>query len=284
MSTTPPRVTGLFVHPVKSMALRSLDRAPVLPRGLADDRSWVVVDAAGVLVSARTDPQLLGVQADTPLTDPSLDRPLRLRAAGLADQVVEVPDAPPVPLRLHANDLTGVPADEETQRWVRAAVGRDDVRLLWCAAPEQRQLNPAYSRPGDHTAYADGYPVTLVSEESLRQLNDWITEEALARGEETPAPLPITRFRPNVVVRGTEPFAEDGWKRVRIGDVVLRAARPTDRCVMTTVDPVTLARGKEPIRTLAKHRRWDSKTWFAVNFVPEDSGTIAVGDPVVVED
>ncbi|GGD19466.1 MOSC domain-containing protein [Nocardioides daphniae] len=277
-------MTGLHVHPVKSMALRSLASAEVLPRGLADDRSWVVVDADGLMVSARTDQQLLHVQADTPVTAPGVTGALRLRHAGLPDREVSVPQGTPVPLRLHANDLTGVEADPETQTWLRAAVGRDDVRLLWCQAPEQRRLNPAYSRPGDHTAYADGYPVTLVSEESLRQLNDWIVEGALARGEEPDAPLPMERFRPNIVVAGAEPFAEDGWRRVRMGDVVLRMARPTDRCVMTTVDPTTLARGKEPIRTLARHRRWDGKTWFAVNLVPETTGTVNVGDEVVVEE
>ncbi|QCX27251.1 MOSC domain-containing protein [Nocardioides jishulii] len=282
--TAAPRVTGLFVHPVKSMALRPLHRARLLPRGLADDRSWVLVDAHGVLVSARTDPQLLAVEADTPSTDPTVTHALRLRSAGLPDHAVEVPDGSPVPLRLHRNDLTGVPADEEAQRWVRAAVGRDDVRLLWCQAPEQRRLNPAYSRPGDHTAYADGYPVTLASEDSLRQLNDWVAQEASRRGEAAPVPMTMARFRPNVVVAGTSPFEEDGWRRVRIGDTVLRMARPTDRCVMTTFDPQTLARGKEPLRTLAKHRRWDSKTWFAVNLVPEVPGTVAVGDEVVVED
>ena len=96
---------------------------------------------------------------------------------------------------------------------MRKALGRDDVRLVWCDDPTRRTLNPAHSRPEDFTAYADGYPVTIASESSLRQLNDWITEGALERGEEPPAPLPMQRFRPNLVVDCETPFAEDDWTR-----------------------------------------------------------------------
>ena len=98
----------------------------------------------------------------------------------------------------------------------------------------------------------------------------------------------MIRFRPNVIIDGEadEPFAEDGWPSVRLGAVRFRVSGVCDRCVMTTIDPVSLVRGKEPIRTLAKHRRWDGKTWFGVWLVPDLAGSradavIAVGDDVV---
>lgn len=277
-------VTALAVHPVKSMAGRALPHAQVLPRGLVDDRSWMVTDADGEMVTARTLHGLLALEADTPVTDPTLTSPLRLRAPGLPDHHVETPDGPEQRVVLFGNELTGVPADAATHAWLGAATGRDDLRLVWCAHPEQRHLSPRHSRPGDHTAYADGYPVTVVSEESLTQLNDWIVEGALQRGEEPPTPLGMERFRPNVVVRGAGAFAEDGWGRIRVGDVVLRLVKPSPRCVMTTVDQVTLETGKEPIRTLARHRRRDGKVVFAVNAVPETAGSISVGDAVELLD
>jgi len=273
-------LTGLFVHPVKSTAVRPLRRSAVLPRGLADDRSWVLSGTDGVMVTARTFADLFRITADTPATDPTVTADLRLRAEGAADLDVAVPDGDPVPVQVHSNHLTGVPAGDEAQAWVREVLGRDDLRLLWCRDPQARRLNPARSRPGDHTAYADGYPVTIASEASLRQLNDWITETTLERGEEPREPLDMDRFRPNVVIDGDEPFAEEGWAGVRVGDVRFRTVRPTDRCVMTTIDPTTLDRHPEPIRTLARHRRWDGKVWFAVNLIPVDSGTIEVGDVV----
>jgi len=280
VSGSPLTLTGLFVHPIKSTAVRPLRTSPVLPRGLADDRSWVLSADDGVMVTARTFSDLFRITADTPVTDPTVTAALRLRAEGVADLDVAVPDGDPVPVQVHSNHLTGVPAADEAQAWVREVLGRDDLTLLWCQDPQARQLNPARSRPGDHTAYADGYPVTIASEASLRQLNDWMVGTALERGEEPPSPMAMDRFRPNLVIDGDEPFAEDTWPGLRVGDVRFRTVRPTDRCVMTTIDPSTLERRPEPIRTLARHRRWDGKVWFAVNLIPVDAGTVSVGDVV----
>lgn len=276
------QITGLAIHPVKSTAIRPLASADVSARGLADDRSWVVVDGDGVIVTAREEHGLFAITADTPRTDAGVDGDLRLRAAGLADLALDHPVGDRVRVLLFSQELQGVPAGDEADTWVRTALGRDDVRLVWCDDPARRRLDPESSRPGDHTAYADGYPVTLASEASLRRLNDWIVEDALERGEEPPAPLPMTRFRPNLVVDGDEPFAEDSWTGLRVGDVDLRIAGPTDRCVMTTIDLAALGTGKEPIRTLARHRQWDHRTWFAISLVPESAGTLRVGDPVTV--
>ncbi|WP_457207069.1 MOSC domain-containing protein [Nocardioides sp. P5_C9_2] len=276
------QITSMAVHPVKSTAIRPVTTVAVLPRGLEDDRSWVVVDADGVIVTAREQHGLFAITADTPRTDPTLDRALRLRATDLPDLVLDHPCGDLVRVRLFSQELQGVPAGGDADAWVRQALGRDDVRLVWCDDPTRRRLNPAFSAPGDHTAYADGYPVTIASEASLRRLNDWILEGALARGEEPPAPLPMERFRPNLVVDGDEAFAEDSWTGVTIGAVRFRVAKPTDRCVMTTIDAGSLTTGKEPIRTLARHRLVDHKTLFAVSLVPESPGTIAVGDEVSV--
>ncbi len=186
-----------------------------------------------------------------------------------------------LPVRLFSLDLEAVPAGPAADTWLRAVLGRD-VRLVWCDDPTRRSLQPSVSEPGDHAAFPDAFPVTLASLASLAQLNDWIAETAIERGEELPDPLPMARFRPNLVIDGDEPFAEDGWDRISIGDVSFRRGKPVARCVMTTIDPVTLATTKEPIRTLARHRRSpDGDTLFAVHLVPESTGRISVGDAVI---
>jgi uncharacterized protein YcbX len=276
-------VTSLGIHPVKSTAIRHVRRAEVRPWGLLGDRRWMVVDGDFAMVSAREVHELFSITADTPQTTPASPGPLRLSADGHSPLDVVEPESEPIAVRLHDKDLLGRPADEAANAWVRTVLGRDDLTLVWCDEPTRRSLNPAYGRPGDHTAYADGYPVTLASLDSLARLNEWIAEDALLRGETPDPPLPIERFRANVVVRGAEPFAEDGWERVRIGDAVLRKAKGVDRCVMTTISLRDLATGKEPIRTLARHRQWDGKTWFAVQLIPEQTGRISVGDHVEVE-
>lgn len=276
-------LTSIGIHPVKSTAIRHVSQAVVRPWGLLGDRRWMVVDGDFELVTARELHELFTITADTPQTTPASPTALRLSADGVDPLDVVEPEGDPVPVRLHDKDLLGRPAAEEASAWIRKVLARDDLTLVWCDDPTRRPLNPAYSRPGDHTAYADGYPVTLASLDSLSQLNEWIVEDALLRGEEPQPPVPIERFRPNLVVQGAEAFAEDRWQRVRVGDVTFRKAKGVDRCVMTTISLLDLTTGKEPIRTLARHRQWDGKTWFAVQLIPEQTGTIAVGDTVEVE-
>ena len=273
------RLAGLAVHPVKSTATRRVRHAEVEPWGLADDRRWMVVGPDAECLTAREDRTLLTLVADTPTTDPTLRHGLRLRAPGVEPVEVHTPDADAVPVTVHGRPLTGRPASEHVNAWLRAALGRDDVTLVHVADP--RPLNPRLTLPGDETAFADAYPVTLASAASLRRLDAWVTETALERGEEPGSPLAMERFRPNLVVDGDlEPFEEDHWRRVQVGAVTFRVVKPVDRCVMTTVDPTTRERGAEPLRTLARHRRWDGATWFAVQLVPDVRGTIRHGDEV----
>jgi uncharacterized protein YcbX len=240
----------------------------------------MLVDAAGRLVSAREVHRLFHVLADTPSTDPSVTAALRLRAPGHADLLVDVPRAAPVGVHLFSLDLQARPAGAAADAWVRSVLGRDDLRLVWCHAPEQRTLQPGFSQPGDHATFPDSFPVTIASLASMRRLNDWIVERALELGEEPPEPLPVERFRANLVVDGDDPFAEDTWTRVVVGDVPFRVGKPVGRCMMATIDPATLRTSKEPTRSLARHRLVDGKTLFAVHLVPETTGRVSVGDEV----
>ena len=275
------RLTHLNVHPLKSAAIRPVPSSSVLPSGLEDDRSWMLVDRESRMVSAREIHQLFTVVADTPATDPTLTHDLRLRAPGHPDLVVAHPDGARLPVHLFSLDLEAVPAGPEADAWLRSVLGHD-VRLVWCDDPTRRTLQPGFSEPGDHARFPDSFPVTLASGASLARLNHWIAETAVERGEEVPEPLPMSRFRPNLVVDGEVPFAEDDWAEVRIGGVAFRRGKPVGRCVMTTIDPDTLATAHEPIRTLARHRRVGGKTVFAVHLVPVSSGRIQVGDEVTV--
>ena len=263
------RVTRIRLHPVKSFAGYDVASARVLPWGLEGDRRWAVVDPAGQPVTAREHNGLLGFTAESLadggvlLADP--------RMGGDPLRVDPPTDAVPVPVG-HSRQGTALPAGDEADDWLTAKLGRP-VRLVWQPDPRVRTVNPSNGGlPDDRMSLADAAPLLLASEASLAQLDEWV-------GDET-APLDMLRFRPNIVIDGDEPFAEDAWPFVGLGDVRFRVSGVCDRCVMTTIDPVTLARGKEPIRTLAKHRRWDGKTWFGIWLVPQGSGAVAVGDAV----
>jgi uncharacterized protein YcbX len=125
-------------------------------------------------------------------------------------------------------------------------------------------------------SFADGYPLLLTNTASLAAVNDWLCEA----GDE---PVPMTRFRPNVVIDGARPWAEDDWtgRRVRLGDVVLRAAKPCDRCLVTTIDQETGVVGKQPLRVLGQYRRRPGGLLFGMNLIPDRSGVLRVGDAVL---
>ncbi|MEO7422492.1 MAG: MOSC N-terminal beta barrel domain-containing protein [Ornithinibacter sp.] len=279
MSEARVQLAAIAVHPVKSTAVRPVREAAVEPWGLAGDRRWMVVGSDGECLTAREHRLLLSVVADTPDTT-ALEAPLRLTAPGMPDLHVEEPHGAPVPVTVHGRGLYAVVAPPEAGAWVEQVVDVTGLRLVHVAQP--RLLNPAHSAPGDATAFADAYPVTLATAASLRRLDEWVAETARERGEEPRGALEIARFRPNLLIEGDlEPFEEDHWRRVQVGDVEFRVAKPVDRCVMTTIDPLTRDGGHEPIRTLARHRKWEGATWFAVQLVPDVAGTITVGDEVV---
>ncbi|MFE7843954.1 MOSC domain-containing protein [Microbacterium sp. NPDC057407] len=268
------QVTRVRVHPVKSFAGLDVASARVHPWGLDGDRRWAVVDEAGEPITAREENRMLGLTAE-----PDGDALVLGDRDGAAELRVAAPvEAEPVPVG-HSRQGTALPAGDEADAWVGERLGRT-ARLVWQPDPTMRSVNPKHGGlPGDHVSLADVGPLLLASESSLAQLDRWTDDE-------TP-PLDILRFRPNVVIDGDPdaPFAEDAWPSVRIGDVRFRVSGTCDRCVMTTIDPLTLRRGKEPIRTLARHRRWDGKTFFGVWLVPELDGSAAavirVGDEVV---
>ncbi len=269
------QLTAITTYPVKSCRGHEHRSALVDRCGLAGDRRWMVVDPDGDPVTAREVPALLLV-----VPERHADGGLTLRAPQRDEISVGVPhDSTPVDLGRSRVDL-GV-ADEAVNAWLGEVVG-SPVRLVYMSHPAQRRPNPAFSRPDDRVSLADGYPLLLTTEASLAALNDLVVE---ATGDARD-PLPMRRFRPNLVVDGQAPWAEDGWRRLRVGEAVFRAVKGCDRCVMTTIDPDTLAKGKEPLATLARHRRWDGATWFGMNLVPDTPGaTVRLGDEVeVLED
>lgn len=264
-------VRSISVFPVKSTRSASQESVEVEPLGLRGDRRWMVVDGDGECITARKDRHLLRIEATA--TSDGLTM-----TTGTDEITVAHPTGDPIQVTVHGRALRGIRAAQDASDWVGEAIGRPEARLVYVADP--RPLNPDHSRPGDATAFADAYPVTLGSMASLRRVQDWATEASLERGEE-PVQLDMTRFRPNLTIDGDlEAFAEESWRRVRVGECELEVAKGIDRCVLTTIDPDTLAGGKEPIRSLARHHSWDGKTWFGLQLIPRRLGAVRVGDPV----
>ena len=269
------RLTSIHRFPVKSCRGEALDEASVEPWGLAGDRRWMLVDEDGEAITAREVNQMLLLVPELTPTG------LRVTAPDLPPCEVEVPEPKRrVPVSIFDSPLSATPADAASDAWFSKALGRP-ARLVYLDDPHRRRTDPRFSDPDDRVNFADGYPLLLATEESLAALNDELLSTSYAGRE----PLPMTRFRPNLVVAGFEPWAEDDWRLLRVGDAVFRVVKGCARCVITTIDPTTAKREKEPIASLARIRRWDGATWFAVNLIPDTPGaTIRAGDPVEVLD
>lgn len=286
------QVTQLRIYPVKSLGGVDVDSASVEPWGLEGDRRWGLVDETGERVTARQVHALLGLRAE-----PVDEETIRIHA-GDESILVDTPlGLPPVPVS-HPRQGFAPPADEDVSAWISERVGRP-LRLVWQEEPRARRMSGAHGgEEGDTLSLADAGPLLLTSQSSLARLEEWVRAESGepdpegldpddisgADGRATPGEgtqgVSMLRFRPNVVIDGDVPFAEDDWPTLRIGDVDFRTAETCDRCVMVTIDPETLATGKEPMRTLARHRRWDGKTWFGTRVVPLGEGELRVGDEV----
>ncbi|MFD7706372.1 MOSC domain-containing protein [Streptomyces sp. NPDC059785] len=270
-----PALHSIHVHPVKALRARAAREAVVEPWGLAGDRRWAVLDREGALLTQRQDPRL-ALAAAEPLPGGGI----RLSGPGAEPLTVAVPGpAATVPAKWSGQKIETVAADPAAHAWFSAYLGTD-VRLVHLDDPATRRPidDPPHSNLGETVSLADGYPLLLTTLSSLDALNSLV-----AQGDfPDEGPLPMNRFRPNVVVAGSAPWAEDDWTRIAVGEVVFRVAKLCGRCVVTTTDQHTAERGKEPLRTLGRHRRVDGRLAFGQNLVPEGTGTIRVGDPVTV--
>ncbi|HEX7049812.1 MAG TPA: MOSC N-terminal beta barrel domain-containing protein [Longimicrobiales bacterium] len=261
-------LSGIRIYPVKSAAGIEVSRWEVDRFGLRYDRRWMVVDRAGDCMTQREHPRmaLIGVAL--------ADGVLELRAPGAAP--LRLPTAPPraagsLDVRIWHDRVRATPVSDEADRWLSEVLGTP-CRLVFRPDGAERCTRPPPAGAGVPIAFPDAYPFLLLSEESLDGLNARLAE-----------PLPMNRFRPNLIVRGAAAaHAEDTWKRVRVGSIPMDVVKPCARCVITTTDQATGERGVEPLRTLATYRRKGSGVLFGQNLIHRDTGTLRVGDPIEV--
>ena len=270
MTTPAIELTGIYVYPVKSLRGVRLEEAALATGRLVGDRNWLLVDSAGRFMHMRDYPQMARIEAA--ITDcgiavgrdgmPSLDidRPVFPDAI---DHITHV--------RLWRRSAPVIPAGAEADAWFTRATG---IRCrLMAFVPDAAALNvPPHEV---HSSLQDATPFHLTAEESLADLNARMA-----------TPIPMNRFRPNIVVRGAAPYAEDGWRTIAIGETTLRWIKPCTRCVATTTDQQTGERSsREPLFTLARYRRFGAEVVFGHYLVADTWGDrLRVGDLVTVLD
>lgn len=261
-------LTSLSIYPLKSCAELPLTQATVEPLGLRHDRRWMVVDSEGAFMTGRDTHALVHLRAEPSLTG------LHLSAPGMRPVEIPLPspEAPRLDVTVWNDACSAAHVQAGADEWLSEYLGQP-VRLVYVDEWMERAVERPYAAPEDRVGFADGYPVLVATEASLADLN-----RRLAR------PVGMNRFRPNLVVSGGEAWAEDRWKRLRVGEVELAVGKPCARCVFITVDPERARRDadREPLRTLATFRTRASKVLFGQNLLVRRPGTLKVGDTVEI--
>jgi uncharacterized protein YcbX len=236
-------------------------------RGFVHDREFMIVDADSVFLTQRELPRLALIRPKR------TDGVLQLSAPGMSPfTLAPVLGAQSRPVRVWRDEVEAVDQGQAVAEWLSEFL-QVTCRLVRQSDNSVRRVDPAYATDSrDQVSFADGYPLLMISEESLTDLNLRLTE-----------PLPMDRFRPNIVVRGvSEAFAEDCWSRIRIGQVECSPVKACARCVITTTNQLTAERKAEPLVTLAGYRRVPRGVLFGQNLIHHARGVLRVGDCVQV--
>jgi len=264
------RLSALYRFPLKSGMGESLQQVSLDKLGLDGDRRWMLVDeASGRFLTQRAVAQMSQLSALR-----NSDGGLTLSAPGRSPIDIALPDSD-AELRgvtIWRDTLRVPDAGDEAGAWVSEFIGKP-TRLVQVPLDRARTTQAGYGKDDDQVAFADGFPLLLIGQASLEDLSQRVGR-----------PLEMLRFRPNLVIEGSEAYAEDGWKRIRIGDVEFRVVKPCSRCILTTIDPQTGLRSddREPLATLQKYRAQEDGAMFGQNLVNDGNGQLEVGMPVTV--
>lgn len=256
---------NLYRYPVKSCRGENLSSMSVVERGLAFDRHWMLVNEQGRFLSQRELPRMA-------LITPTLtDSGLLLHAPGMFELEVQPDSLAQIEVQIWRDSCNAQLMSARADQWLRDFLGQP-CRLVYLPGGQRRQVDQAYAGSEDQVGFADGFPFLLISRASLDDLN-----------QRMGLSLPMTRFRPNLVIEGCDAYAEDKWKRIRIGQLEFRVVKPCSRCVIPTVNPETGEReGNEPLKTLMSYRKQGNNVYFGQNLLHDGQGKLEAGMAVEV--
>jgi uncharacterized protein len=260
------QISEIWVYPIKSLGGISMTTAQVLPKGLAYDRRWMLVDASNQFMTQRLVPAMalfrLEIEHDA----------LRVSYQGDAIEFpVEHQHGASFSATIWDDTVMVNEVHEEWSSWFSDKLGMS-CKLVSFPEDNARSVDPNFKIGDDHVSLADAYPVLVIGQRSLDDLNTRLSE-----------PVPMNRFRPNLVFTGGEPYEEDGWKNFKVGKNRFAGVKPCARCAVPTVNQATGEKGTEPLATLSKYRKIGNKVLFGQNLIALNYDEVRVGDEIILE-
>jgi uncharacterized protein YcbX len=257
------KITEIWVYPVKSLGGVRLTSAKVFPKGLDHDRRWMLIDDQNVFMTQRVHHKMALFK--TSWSEGSLT----ITHGSDSIQIPAVASGPEITARIWDDIVSVVEVDSALSAWFSRQLSLQ-CRLVAFPEERARPVDPRYKVGDDQVSLADAYPMLVIGQSTLDDLNQRMA-----------VPVPMNRFRPNIVFTGGEPFEEDSWSRFRIGNNAFAAVKPCARCVLPTVDQATGMMGKEPLATLNTYRKKEGKVYFGMNLIPLEYNEIHEGDEIV---
>lgn len=261
-----PILSQIYVYPVKSLAGIRVEQWPVVQTGLRYDRKWMLIDENGKFLSQRRLPRMALIKSRI------TENQLILSAPGQDDMSLPLQshEGEDINVEIWNDHCIAKTVGEQADAWFSGFLDTY-CRMVYHPDDRVRKVDPRYAIDSDQTAFSDGFPFLIVSENSLQALNQAMNLE-----------LSMARFRPNLVVSGCDGYAEDNWRQVAINGIRFRLPKPCSRCSVPAIDPETAISGKEPLVTLARLRQWHNKVYFGQNALHYRMGSLSVGDEVDV--
>ena len=260
-------LSGIYIYPIKSAAGISLKTAQIGKRGFQYDRGWMLVDETGKFLTQRQFPRIALITVLLEEDQLVINAPNKQSLA----IPIHLDSNPSISVQVWNDICEAIPLGEKVSQWFSEFL-ETSCHLVYMPENSFRPVDPHYAINNEQVSFVDGFPFLLISEASLHNLNERLQE-----------PVPMNRFRPNLVVSGCEAFAEDSWSQIHIGSIPFHVVKPCSRCVITTVDQAQGIRGKEPLQMLAQYRYWDGNIWFGQNLTHAALGTLQVGDLVKID-
>lgn len=258
------RLSEIWIYPIKSMGGIRLNSAKVAGKGLEFDRRWMLIDENNMFITQRKIPEMalfkLGMNSDS--------FTVRFKNESIQLPFNSILSSDLIPATIWDDSVDTIEVHERYSNWFSDKL-KFSCKLVAFPEENTRLVDPKYATNHDNVSLADGYPLLAIGQSSLDDLNQRLD-----------APVPMDRFRPNLVFTGGQPYEEDSWKEFTVGVSKFQGIKPCSRCVLTTIDQMTGEQGKEPLATLATYRKRDNKIYFGQNVLSIDHNEIHEGDEI----
>jgi len=260
------RLIEIWVYPVKSLGGIRLPSSKVLPKGLEHDRRWMLIDENNQFITQRVHHELALFKTNI------INHHLTIYFQNTSISIpIGRAEGQPFTAQVWGDDVVVKEVAREYSEWFSAHL-KKMVRLVVFPEENTRAVDEKYQIQNEQVSLADGYPVLVIGQASLEDLNNRLE-----------AAVPMNRFRPNLVFSGGVPYEEDAWASFTVGSAAMRGVKPCGRCVVTTIEQETAVKEREPLLTLSKYRKREEKIYFGQNALVIESGEISEGDEITVE-